>query len=333
MAGRNTQILRVVKAFQLLETSRFGLSTKQIWDELQQRGWEVTQRTVYRDLEALEAAGFPLTEIKDDSNQGSRWKIKADTSLGQHFNLSSSEMLALYIARSYVQGMKNSPFYDDIQAIFQKISDKLGEKAQNYLKELEDDIHVDHRSATVQTLNEDIIETCRAACSEDQWLAVTYTSANSGKTRHRELGPITLYFGQGGYYLIALDKESEQVKTFALSRMSHAQMLDKIFDKPDFNIDEYFSDGFGVYKGHQKKTVRLKVSGPRSHFVAERSWHQSQKVIHRTPHEVTLSFELDPTPEFCSWILSLGSSVEVLEPKDLREQIHLELEQMLKLSA
>ena len=333
MSGRNGQITRILKTFQLLENSRFGLSTRQIWQELQERGWEVNQRTVYRDLKALEAAGFPLIELGSDDKQATKWKVKADTSFGKHLILSSSEMVSLHLARAYLGSYKQVPFYHEIDGVFQKIFDHLGDRALSFLKELEEDFQVDQRTPSVHSIDDGVMETCRAGCAEDQWLELTYQSANSGKTKKRRLGPLTIYFSQGGYYLIALDSESSSIKTFAMSRIKEASLLDEAFDKPDFNIDEYFASGFGIYKGGAKQIVLIKVTGARSHYIAERMWHQSQQLVSQKPQEATLRFELDPTPEFVSWLLSLGADVEVFEPPALRETLKAEIEKMLRLCA
>jgi predicted DNA-binding transcriptional regulator YafY len=64
--------------------------------------------------------------------------------------------------------------------------------------------------------------------------------------------------------------------------------------------------------------------------VAERHWHESQNIEEQNDTSVILRFDLDPTPEFKSWILGLGAAAEVLEPESLRQSIKAELATMLQ---
>jgi predicted DNA-binding transcriptional regulator YafY len=65
---RGDQIVRQWKIIQFLETRRYGISVAELAEEL-----ESQPRTIYRDLEALYNAGFPLYNDKDGKN--SVWKL------------------------------------------------------------------------------------------------------------------------------------------------------------------------------------------------------------------------------------------------------------------
>jgi predicted DNA-binding transcriptional regulator YafY len=113
------------------------LTVKEITDRVNDRGHEAKARTVYRDLEALELAGFPLvsSEKNEDSN-ASRWKLERLTRITERFLLSSRELWALYLARGVLTPLKDTPFYSDLDSIFNKIEQKLGQKKQEYLQSL-----------------------------------------------------------------------------------------------------------------------------------------------------------------------------------------------------
>jgi proteasome accessory factor B len=65
---RGDQIVRQWKIIRLMETRRYGISVAELAEEL-----ESQPRTIYRDLEALYDAGFPLYNDKDGKN--SVWKL------------------------------------------------------------------------------------------------------------------------------------------------------------------------------------------------------------------------------------------------------------------
>jgi len=69
MAGRNSQVARFYKILTLLEGASHGLTVTEILSRLQEWAVEVTERTVYRDLEGLKDAGFPLESKAEIFNQ------------------------------------------------------------------------------------------------------------------------------------------------------------------------------------------------------------------------------------------------------------------------
>ena len=100
---RGNQIARQWKIIRLMETRKQGLSGTDLAKEL-----DVPLRTVYRDLDAIHEAGFPLYPDKDGKN--SVWKMldtfKNDFSLP----LTSTELMALKLSRDLLDIFDDSIF-------------------------------------------------------------------------------------------------------------------------------------------------------------------------------------------------------------------------------
>jgi predicted DNA-binding transcriptional regulator YafY len=76
MQGRNAQVARIYKILVLLEGAPQGLTALELRERLLDRGSDVSKRTVYRDLEALADAGFPLSEGAENENgEATRWVL------------------------------------------------------------------------------------------------------------------------------------------------------------------------------------------------------------------------------------------------------------------
>ncbi len=76
MHGRNAQVARIYRILSLLEGTPQGLSASEIRQRLAERDFEVSKRTVYRDLEALSDAGFPLFPSEQCSDESAtRWVL------------------------------------------------------------------------------------------------------------------------------------------------------------------------------------------------------------------------------------------------------------------
>src|SRR5580692_3546813 len=115
MQGRNAQVARIYRILNLLEGSPHGLSACEIRERLTERDVEVSKRTVYRDLEALSDAGFPLFPLDSVDGQSdqhaTRWVLERSAKINQYLALSAQELFALYLARGMLVPLKNTPLH------------------------------------------------------------------------------------------------------------------------------------------------------------------------------------------------------------------------------
>ena len=112
-----------------------GKSAADLAEEL-----DCNPRTVYRDLEALQVAGFPIyTERVDGKNL---WSL-LDTMKHQipiPFNL--MELMALYFSRDMMKVFKDTVFYDSLESLFNKIKTTLPKESLNYLDRIRQVLHL-----------------------------------------------------------------------------------------------------------------------------------------------------------------------------------------------
>jgi len=322
MPGRNSQITRIYAILQTLEGLRKGLIVGDLTTRLNDQGHTASRRTIYQDLEALQAAGFALSPSGDPGeNNSSRWILESVTRINEHFVLSSRELLALYFAQGVLIPLKDTPFYGDLQSIFGKIEARLGTKGTAYFDELRSEIHFEPGPRWGLGIDPDVLETVRACCAERQVLDVVYATAGRQETRQRQLGPQFLYYAKGSLYLVAEDLENSEIKVFAIPRMSKASMADKAYDGTPADPEEFFQGSFGVFRGSKVLSVKLEVSPVLAPYIRERQWHESQRIVSKADGSLVLSLEVADTPELVQWILGLGAHAKVIEPAELRQSV------------
>ncbi len=297
-----------------------GLTVAEIHERLEERSHKASRRTIYRDLDALLKAGFPLYE-EGQGETLARWKLNRNPRINQYLALTARQLFALFLARGAVSPLKQTPFYEDLKEIFTRLSDRLGDRQVEYLRALENEVRFEPGPAWGLGINPEILETIRSACAEGQILEGVYFSVNSETERNRKLGPHYLYYAQGGLYLVAEDLDDRKVKVFALPRFRNAMMLDQPYLGKVSTPESFFNGGMAIYNGTPPEEIVIEFEKKMAHFVKERCWHPTQRVKSLERGRVEVRFELGNTPELLAWILGFGASAKVIAPKSLAETV------------
>ena len=319
MSHRNKQMTRILRLLSLLESAPQGLTVKEMHGRMESRGFEVDERTIRRDVEALRDGGFQLDQ--KDTDEGTRWILDVTIKVGDHLILPQRELLALFIARSSFEPLRETPFYEDLRRVFSKIEEKIGRRGREFVEALEKELSFHPGPLWGLGLPAATVDTCTAAVGERSVLEVTYKSLNSGSQSERRLGPHFLFFANGALYLLARDLDDERIKTFALSRMENPVMLDESFDEEPLDPESHFASSFGVWYGHEPVQVRLEFSPPASVIVSERRWHQSQALVNKPGDKTELRMEVALSPDLVRWVAGFGNKVKILHPPDLKTMV------------
>jgi predicted DNA-binding transcriptional regulator YafY len=130
---------------------------------------------------------------------------------------------------------------------------------------------------------------------------------------------------RGGLYLFGYVEEYDQIRTFAIERIEALETLDEEFDKPaDFSVESYLESSFGLIR-EDPFDVEILFKANIASYVRSRAWHPSQKVRDVGNGEVVMTLHVGGEFELVAWILSFGSSAQVLSPDKLRKRIESEL--------
>src|SRR5438067_10746613 len=129
---RNTEVIRQWTILREIETARGGGVTI---DELAAL-CDVTTRTIRRDLQALEEAGFPLYDDRSSDDAKTRWRVNGQAFKGLSAGLTVSELCALYFSRTLLASLSGTLFRDDVESAFEKLSSALTPHMRQFLDQL-----------------------------------------------------------------------------------------------------------------------------------------------------------------------------------------------------
>ena len=324
--ARGDQLARQWKIFQTLVTSRHGKSVRDLAENL-----DCHRRTVYRDLEALEAAGFPIyTENVDGKN---RWFLMDSARNPMPVPFSLPELMALYFGRDSLKVLKGTVFFDSLQDIFQKIETTLPPESKKYLKNVEQSLEVGSRPYKPYRKFDKIIDQIKEAVINRRAIDIVYYTMSRKKETRRKVAPYKLWFFDGTFYMIGHCKWIKEIRIFAVDRIKMLALTDEIFEVPDdFDIDEFMGSSLGAFHGKPEK-VRVLFSADIAEYIKEKIWHKSQKLHDNPDGSVLFEANVACTKEFKAWIMQWGAKAIVLEPEGLRNEIQTETVEMLAVYA
>jgi predicted DNA-binding transcriptional regulator YafY len=314
---RNAEVIRQWRILKTIEAGRWTSSTQLAEDN------GVTERTIRRDIEALQEAGFPLYDDRQDGKKVWRLVEGYKQRLTQSFTL--SELAALYFSRNMLAFLRGAPFAQDLESAFQKIREALPGKSLPFLSRIQDLFMARPDPWKDYSKKQDVIAGLIDATLHQRQATIAYYSFNSRRTKAYQVDPYRLVYYRGGLYLYARAHEYGEVRTFAVERIQKIEVLDQGFETPaDFSPSEYARSAFGIFGG-EPETVELVFSAEMAGYVRERSWHESQQLADEPDGGVRLTMEVVPGFELQSWIKGFLPHVRVVKPVSLRDAIARDL--------
>jgi predicted DNA-binding transcriptional regulator YafY len=321
---RGDQLSRQWKIIQALGVSGRGKTAAALAEEV-----ECTQRTVYRDLEALQTAGFPVYNERDDGR--SLWQLSDSVKKQTPLPLSMPELMALYFCSDMVKTLPDTVFHESLESLFKKIKASLPPASLHYLQHIQKTITVGNKQYKSYARSRDIIDLLNKAAIQWRSLQFLYYSMSGGKQTRRTVDPYRIWFFKGSFYLVGFCHLRNEVRIFSVDRITKPVLTDKRFTmREGFNFDEFMQSGFGV-AGGVPEIVRVEFDRSVARYIQDKVWHESQKVSRKGNGSVVFEACVALTPELNSWILNWGSHARVLEPESLREEIRSEAEKIADL--
>ncbi len=315
---RNSEIIRQWKILKAIEAGRYSNSPALA------REHGVTERTIRRDIEALQEAGFPLY---DEHHEGHKvWRLVEGyrQKVTQTFTL--AELAALYFSKNLLSFLAGGPFAQDLESAFAKIGEALPARSLPYLARIQSLFAARPDPSKDYSQKKEILAALIDATLHQRRVKALYYSFHSQGKKSYTLDPYRIVYYHGGLYLYAFALEHQAVRTFAVERIEKLTTLDEEFEPPqDFDLSEHARSAFGI-AGGPPEPVELLFDREVADYVRERSWHESQRLEEQPDGSVLLRLTVAPGWELRSWIKGFLPHVRVREPASLREKIARDLD-------
>ncbi len=276
--------------------------------ELAER-FEVSRRTINRDIEDLCKAGIPIETMQ---GTGGGISIMSGYRLDRTI-LTSKDMQMILAGLRSLDSVSGSSYYGQLM-------EKIQAGSSEFISG-RDSILIDLSSWNRDSLAPKI-ETIQEAIGDRNLVKFRYY-APSGETERR-VEPYYLVFRWSSWYLWAWCQKRKDYRLFKLNRMDGVEKTGKHFEcreaaMPDLSNEKIFPGGIKV----------------KALFDADQKWRLVEEFgtscfTENDDGKILFTAEYTDMENLITWILTFGDKAEVLEPKEAREKIKTMTEAMIK---
>ncbi|MCP1308968.1 helix-turn-helix transcriptional regulator [Paenibacillus tyrfis] len=274
--------------------------------------FQVSQRTIYRDIDVICAAGFPVV-----SYQGA----KGGYGMMDGYKMDKS-LLGSYDVNSLITVLRS------LTTVFED------ERAQGTIERLQT-IGPEHRTTSLSVDLEtrrtepDALRHLRMAITQRNIVRFDYINVKNERTT-RDMEPLRLHFKYRNWYVYGFCRTRRDYREFRLSRMLNLFLTQETFE-PHHEVPE---EAALSNKGWQDQLEDVVIRvWPEALAEVMDQFHQADKQFHNDG-SMTLRIPVyQPLQARWLWtiLLSFGSGAEVLEPPALRGIVKEQLQNALKL--
>jgi predicted DNA-binding transcriptional regulator YafY len=159
----------------------------------------------------------------------------------------------------------------------------------------------------------------------------TYSTFWGDTTKTLVAEPYLLKEFKGRWYILAVVESYNEIRTFALDRLTNLQTTADRFIKKEIDAPNLFKDSFGIMlgEGNPAEEVTLRFSHFQGKYIKSLPLHSSQEILKDEPEGLTIKLKVHITFDFIMEIRSYGETVEVISPKSLRQAIRSSFEEAL----
>lgn len=238
------------------------------------------------------------------------------------FGIDKKELMALETGSNFLK--ENKGYY--LEKEYQLAVEKIKSVMKNTLEQPKINYHTKFTNSKFHKEKEVVIEVQKAICSKRK-IKLQYFSIRRGSISERIVHPYMVYNYEGFLYLAAYCENNREFRDFKLIRIEELHALDEEFSLKKFDFHKFIEGSFGIFKG-EKLDVKLKIKYPHSVYVKESVYIENQIIEELENGDIIFQAVMKGKPEIMTWIKSMGANVEILKPKELREELIEEIKKL-----
>ena len=269
--------------------------------------FEISERTVYRDIQSLSEVGVPIVAMP-----GEGYRLMEGYYLPP-ITFTPNEARSLYLAISMMAGLTTAGSTQDAaKTALEKIKAVLPPATLQQVEALQTILRFYAFPHTLLDFDDEIFLTLQQAIHDQQVVHLRYHTRHNNKVTDRDIEPLELAYIERAWLLTAYCRLRRDQRVFRLDRIDDIQILKERFSRRDQQLRRFSAEPF---------TVRVKFDISVARWVRERQHFTFTGEENSNAESVVMLYKPNTFDQLEGWLLGWGNRMEVIEPAVFRERI------------
>ena len=286
----------------------------------------VSRRTIFNDIRDMESNhDWRVLFIEPAKINGRRYYRYQDP----HYSIWKNDLDATQLTQLKSMLLMLQQFRGLPQ--FERMEEMISQLQEKYHFTIEDTAHVIEFDTNAYVQGLEHLSPIFMAIVHHQVLKIDYQPFGK-PIRQFILHPYYIKQYNGRWFLLGKDDRHPYLANLALDRIHSIEVTTYPYIlNTNIDFDEYFSDVIGVTIPEDTpiEPIVLRFSDQQLPYVLSKPIHESQNNSRKNENIITLN--VYPNKELMQKILSFGSTVEVIEPQNVRERVQEEIKKLQKI--
>jgi predicted DNA-binding transcriptional regulator YafY len=280
--------------------------------------FEISLRTVYRDVKALQESGVPI-----GAEAGTGYYIVD----GYHLPpimFNKEEAAALLTGEKLMEKFGDRSSGRLFSSAMQKIRAVLRNSDKDYLESLESSIEVFSHGRTQEPENgfpNRFLSDIQQAVGMQKVIAMDYYTYHNNTVNRREAEPIGVFHAGSAWHLIAFCRLRKDYRDFRIDRIKSLTILDISYNKNiHLSLREYLEQH---HDPEMPIEVKVRFAKGVARFIQERKYYLGFVEEKDCGDRIEMTFRTRSLEYFGQWLLMFSHEVEILGPEQLHSVMKL----------
>jgi predicted DNA-binding transcriptional regulator YafY len=275
--------------------------------------FEVSLRTVYRDVKTLEEAGVPIL-----GEAGVGYSIMEGYRLPPvMFTL--EEATAFLTAEKLIEKLTDATTDSSYKSAMYKVKAVLRSAEKEYLEAMEqhiDVVRINHDPENKQEISP--LPIILRSIAERRILSMVYFAHHSQENTKRTIEPVGVFYKAGYWYLIAFCYLRNDYRTFRTDRIKDLLLTDQSFSKEHPPLKTYLKQ---LSLEKELTQIMIRVDNDIMKHFGEQKYYNGFVSEKRMDAQTEMTFLTSSVEGFAKWYLLFGEHADIVSPASLRKRV------------
>lgn len=279
--------------------------------------FEISLRTVYRDIRTLEQAGIPII-----GEAGLGYSLVEGYRLPPVM-FSPEEALAFLTAEKLVARLTDGPNADNYSSAMYKIKAVLDQDKKDLLQNIGDHIEVFRRTGN-EGIQPDLnlMQPILKSIDQKKVLEIKYHARYNQQKTERLVEPLGVFYNDNSWHLIAFCQMRADYRDFRFDRISCMELTNKGFSREHQTLKEYL-ERYNVENNQNQHLplVVIRVRKDKAYWLDNQKYHQGFVSQTEYEEEVEMTFLSSSLYAFARWYMMFGDHAQIMQPEGLKDEV------------